>query len=917
MKRPFKFKPNYLYTTTLIALLLCITTTKIFANTNFYRPLTSLQDTTKPILKKDSSRSNAKDTILPKQKVDTFSLKISKDSLDAPVKYEAKDSAVVLIKEKKILLYGKTKTDYKDITLTAPRVELDQQTQILTAVNRKDSDGAVIETAHFKQKENEFTSDTIRYNFKTQKGLTKNTYTRQGEILVIGETVKKVDSNTTFIKKARFTTCNLDEPHFAFVTNKMKVINNKLAVSGPAHPEFEGVPVPIYIPFGFYPLSQGVHSGFLPPQFTSNETYGLGLEGIGYYKTWNDHWDTKVYGNIYSYGGWSANINPTYRKRYHYAGSFNFGIISNKQNFKGDPDYSKTNVYSIQWNHSIDSRARPGVTFSANVNAGSTKYNRYIPNGGSLLTPGGTPVNFQNQLGSSIAYSKTGTLEALGQWWRDKPYNLTLSANHNQNNFTHLINVSLPTGGFTVNTLYPFQKKESVGSQKWYEKIGIGYSTTFNNNISFYDTAKYGQTSSKSFLKHLLDTAQWSVHHSIPLTMSLPPLLGGNLIVSPSVSYNQDWLQRVTDYSWDSTLKKVDTTTKKGLFIDHQSGFGLSMNTALYGTYQFHNSRIIAIRHVMRPSIGFSYTPDLNKGHIKEVQVDTTGYKMFYNEFGGGYLYNTKTRKSAAVNFQLDNNLEMKLRSKKDTGDNATKRIRLIDGFGFNTSYDFIRDSLNLSPARFYFNTNLFEKFNITASTTLDPYRVDSFGRDINKYAWQGGKFKLGRFTTGSVTVTTTLKSKAIDAKKEEERKKQVQRQLNDPALIADQQRLLDYMQKNPSEFVDFNIPWQLSLSYALYFQEQLKPDYSGFTKKFNSNLNFNGSFNLTAKWNFGMNGYYDFDTKKLQTFTMSISREMHCWQMAINVTPVGLYRYFNISISPKSSILQDLRINRTRYFNY
>ena len=217
---------------------------------------------------------------------------------------------------------------------------------------------------------------------------------------------------------------------------------------------------------------------------------------------------------------------------------------------------------------------------------------------------------------------------------------------------------------------------------------------------------------------------------------------------------------------------------------------------------------------------------------------------------------------------------------------------------------------------QFYFRTNLFDKFNISASTTLDPYQVDSFGRDISKYAWQKGKFKLGRFTTGSVSVTTTFKSKAKDPKKEEERKKQVQRQLADPSLIADQQRLLDYMQKNPSEFVDFNIPWQLSLSYSLYFQEQLRPDYSGFDKKFRSNLNFNGSFTLTPKWNFGVNGYYDFDTKKLQTFTMSISREMHCWQLSINVTPTGLYRYFNISISPKSSILQDLRINRTRYFN-
>ena len=222
----------------------------------------------------------------------------------------------------------------------------------------------------------------------------------------------------------------------------MKLINKKLAVSGPVHPEFEGVPVPIYLPFGFFPLSQGRHSGFLPPKFTTNEQYGLGLEEMGYYKVLSNYWDVKLYGNVYSYGGWSFNVNPTYRKRYRYQGAFNLSMQTTKLNFKGDPDFSKSHTYFLTWNHSVDSRARPGTTFSANVNAGSTKYNRLIPNN--------TQANFNNQLGSSIAYSKT---------WADKPYNLTLSANHNQNNFTHLINVSLPDAGFSVSTLYPFQKK--------------------------------------------------------------------------------------------------------------------------------------------------------------------------------------------------------------------------------------------------------------------------------------------------------------------------------------------------------------------------------------------------------------------------------------------------------------------------
>ena len=833
-----------------------------------------------------------KDTLPLYQKVDTFNLKLSKDSLEAPLKYAAEDSAVVLVKDKKILLYGKTKTEYKDILLTAPKVELDQQTQIVTAFNRKDSSGEVLENAHFKQAENEFTADTIRYNFKTQKALTKNTYSNQGEFLVISETAKKIDENVTYIRKARFTTCLLDDPHFDIKAGKMKVINKKLAVSGSAFMEFEGVPFPIPLPFGFYPLSQGRHSGLLPPQFATNEQYGLGLEGLGYYKVLSEYWDAKVYGNIYSYGGWSLNVNPSYRKRYRYNGAFNLSIQSTKQNFKGDPDFLANKSYFITWNHSVDSRARPGTTFSANVNAGSTKFNRLVPNS--------PQVNFNNQLGSSVAYSKS---------WAGKPYNLTLSANHNQNNFSHLINISLPDASFTVNTIYPFQKKDFIGSSKWYQKLGLGYNGTFRNQVSFYDTAFK--------LKNLIDTLQWGAQHNIPITLSLPPILGGAFIVSPSVSYSQVWIAQKFRRSWNPVTKKRDTTITKGLFTDHQVQMGLGFNTAIFGTYQFKKSRIIAIRHVIRPSFNINYKPDLSKGHFYSTQVDTNvNYRLRFSEFEGALYPGFSEGKSGGLGFQLDNNLEMKLRSKKDSGENAIKKIRLIDGFGFSTGYNFLRDSMKLDIFNLYFRTSLFEKISISANASLDPYQTNQRGADINKYAWQGGKFKPGRITSGSISVSTSFKSKPKDPKKEEQQKKLVQQRLNDPGLVADQQRLLDYMRQNPAEFVDFNIPWQVSFGYSLYFREKFKSDYSGFTQDFSSNMNFSGSFSLTPKWNFSVNGYYDFDTKKLQTFQMSINREMHCWQMSINVTPIGLYRSFNFTISPKASVLQDLKINRTRYFS-
>ncbi len=877
---------------------------------NFYKPLTLKQDTVKPITAddtlrlalsalKDTTKLPGTDSLKTAVKVDTFNLKMAKDSLEAPLKYEAEDSVVILIASKKVLLYGKTKTEYQDIILTAPQVEVDQQTQIVTAVNNKDSSGEVIETAHFKSGETEFTSDTIKYNFKTQIGLTKNTFIQQEEILVNGEVVKKVNDNTTFIKRARFSTCLLDEPHFALVTPKMKMINKKLAISGPAHPEFEGVPVPIYLPFGFYPLKQGRSSGLLRPEFMTDEVRGIGLQGLGFYKVLGEHWDAQVTGDIFSYGEWAMAVRTNYRKRYKYSGGFSLSYRSSKLNFKNDPDFSKNKIFGVNWSHSMDSKARPGVTFMASVNASSTKLNRLIP--------GNPYVNYNNTQGSTISFAKV---------WKDKPYNLSVNASHSQNNFLHLITINTPDVTFNVNTLYPFQRKNGVGSAKWYEKLGIGYNGSFRNTVSFYDTVQYGKNGNKSFLQHIKDTAQWTAQHSIPISVSLPPILGGNVIVSPGISYNQTWAQRKMNYYWNAITKKIDTVTTKGIFIDQRSSASLSFNTAIYGTKFFKNAKqLLALRHTIRPMAGFGYTPDLNKSRIKSFQVDTTGKVLYYNEIDGSILYNTSSRTSASLNFAVDNSLEMKWRSKKDTSNEGKKNIKLIDGFGFSGNYDFMRDSMQLSPISLYLRTTLFEKISITAGSTLSPYQIDSRGYEYGKYTWEGGKFNPGRITSANITISTNFQSKPKDAKKDADRKKAQKEMLNDPLLMADQQRLVEYMQQNSSEFVDFNIDWQLGLSYSLLLTRRTKPDFSGFVNDLTSGITFNGSFNLTPKWKLTGNGSYDISTHKIQYLALSINREMHCWQLSINVVPVGYTRSFNFSISPKSSLLQDLKINRSRYF--
>ncbi len=833
-------------------------------------------------------------------KIDTFNYKLSKDSLDAPIYYEAEDSAVVLVDTGKVFLYGKTKTNFKDIELKAPVVELDQETQIVTANGSRDSLGRTKERVQFVQGEQDFLSDQIQFNFKTQKGVTKNTFTKQEEIYLQASGSKKI-GDTIYAGQGVITTCNYDDPHFGFRYNKIKMVTGKVAISGPIHPEFEKVPIPIYLPFGFFPLNRGRHSGFLPPQFTVNDQFGVGLEGMGYYKVLNDYFDVTLRTNLYSYGGWSADLRPTYRRRYRYSGAFSLKYQVTKFNFKGDPDYNKVKTFFITWNHAVDSKARPGTSFSANVSAGSTRFNQYVAYSPNL--------NLQNQMSSSISYSKN---------WKGKPYNLTLSANHNQNSRTRLVNLNIPNVGFSVSTLYPFQKKKMLGTPKWYEKLGIAYNGSFTNQISFIDTLTYGKNGVKPLLKYLLDTAYYSARHNVPITLALPPVLNGNVIISPGISYSQNWIQRTTDYTWNSTTKRVDTTFNKGLFIEQSTGFSLSFSTAVFGLFRFKKSRLMALRHVVRPSLSFNYTPDLNKKYLRSVQIDTTGRKLNYNAIGGSVYTYAGGRQFAGMSFTIDNNLEMKIRPKNDTTEAAKegKKVKLIDGYGLTGSYNFMADSLNLSDISMYVRSTLFDKINITASGTLNPYQFDSAGYRIAKYAWQGGKFKPGRLSNAQVTVSTSFQSKPKDPEKEKQRQEQIdQTYANDPLLAADQQRLLDYMQQNPNEFVDFNVEWNLSLGFSLNFSERLKPDFSGFQREIFSSMNFSGGFNLAPKWKLTANGLYDLKDTKMQSLQLSISREMHCWQMSINVTPIGNFRFFNISISPKASILQDLKINRTRSF--
>jgi len=840
---------------------------------------------TQPLLD-STNTTKMRDTV----KIDT--IPISSDSLDAPISYAAEDSGVLMVPNKEFILYGKATTEYKDLKLEAAVIEFNQQSQMVKAFGSTDSTGNPLSKPQFSQGDMKTVSDSIFYIMKNNKGLIKNTFLQEGEIFMNAQTLKKINADESFGKNVRFTTCNLDTPHFAFRSTKMKMINNKLAVTGRVYPEIESIPIEIIsLPFGLFPLNRARHSGVLFPTFTASEDFGLGLEGLGYYKVLSDYADITTRANIYSYGGWNLNLSSKYIKRYKLSGNVSVSVLNTKtlnRSIYSKEEFNQSKSFMINWSHSRDSRARPGTNFSANVNFGSSKFNQSLQN---------NPFqNFQNQLASNINYSKD---------WRGK-YNLSVNLNHNQNSNTKLVNLNLPTANFNVVTFYPFEKKERIGTAKWYEKIGIGYNGNLQNLASFYDTA--------FSMRRLLDTIQWGAQHNLPINLSLPSL--GPITVAPGLSYEERWYGQRMFRTWDSTDKKVDTTIQKGFYTARQMSFGISFNTRIFGKYNFKpSSNVIAIRHEVRPSISLNYRPDLASGYHYSTQVDTNGTVLRFSQFEGGVLGSFSEGNYGGISFGIDNVLEMKVKDKKDTSAKATKKVKILDGFGFNSSYNLLADSFALGNFSIYARSTLFDKININASANLDPYAVNEKGYRINQILFDPRKLQFGRITSGNIALSTSFKSKTKDGKEADKNSKVPLP--NDPFMTPDeQQRELQFIRANPAEFTDFNIPWTLSLSYSLGFFRLLKPDYSGFTTETNSSVNFNGDFSLTEKWKIGGTGFYDITRKSLQQISMFITREMHCWQLSVNVTPVGLYRSFNITINPKSGILRDLRINRSRTFS-
>ncbi|MBL7924035.1 MAG: LPS-assembly protein LptD [Bacteroidia bacterium] len=805
----------------------------------------------------DSSLSSLPDTL---KLSDSLALA---DDFKSKVQYHAEDSIVYAIDSGMVYLYGRAWMNYEDIRLEADYIDISFYTKTLSAHGLPDSLGRLAGKPVFIQGKDEFTAEHIRYNFNSKKGKITEINTRDGDSFIHGATVKKQPDNTTFIKNGYYTTCDDPHPHYYLKAAKIKVIPNNKVVTSAADMYIMDVPTPIAIPFGFFPNRKGRSSGILFPQYGESQQLGFFLKNGGYYLGLNDHFDLALTGDIYSKGSWRANAFSNYAWKYRFSGNVSVNYSNTRVSRPEFPDYSLEEAFFIRWNHTQDAKSKPGISFTANVNAGSSTFYQYnLSTANNFLT---------NTFTSSVAWAKS---------WSGKPINLSVSLAHSQNTQTKDISLSLPSATFNLARRTPFKRKLAIGSQKWYEKIGVGLTSSFLNSINTKDSLLFREGSLEQF--------RYGMQHSIPLNTSFT--VAKYFTLSPGITYTERWYLRTIRKNWNPESKQVVTDTVDAFKAARDFAFSANMNTRIYGMLQFRKGRIAAIRHVMTPTLGFSWRPDFSEGgygYYKQVQADSTGLKQQYSVFEGTIFGGPGAGKSSLMNFSLDNNFEMKVRQKTDTAE-TMKKVKLLESLSLGTSYNFAADSLRLSPISLSGRATILDKVSLNLAGTFDPYVVTSEGVRINTTELdQNGK--LARFTSGNFSVNFNITKRKKEYKSEKG---------NEDELTE--------VNKNADNYLDFNVPFSLTVGYNFfYLNNVVSPDQVTQT------LNFNGDILLTPSWKVSYNSGYDFEQKDLSYTSLGIHRDLHCWEMSLNWVPFGFQQNFFFQINVKSSMLQDLKLTR------
>ena len=819
--------------------------------------------------------------------------KKKKSAINSKVEYSATDSIVLDLQSHRVYLYRDADIKYEKIQQKAAFIEINFTTNRLKARPLTDSAGKPYGKPEFIEGGQTFTSDEIDYNFKSTKGLIKNVITKEGEGYLHGETVKKLKDNISNLHRGGYTTCDLEHPHYSIQFTKAKVIPNNKIVTGPAFLTIEDVPLPLVLPFGLFPNKRGQSSGILVPTYGESRERGFYLENGGYYFGINEYMELKLVGDIYSRGSWALKPAFNYRKRYKYSGSFNFGYAINTEGIRETPSFKRNRDFRVAWTHSQDPKARPKSRFNANVNYVSSQYNRYDP----------TTMNdmVSNTFQSSVSYQTS--------LFKDK-ISFSGALTHSQNTSTKLVNLSLPNISVSANRFYPLRRPGKVTDLRWYDNITVNYNMTARNDVTIIDTLLFRPAMFEAFNN--------GMEHKIPIQSNIKILK--HFTLSNTINYTERWYSKSLLRTWvNDTLWTNDTSYRVGYIQnDTLSGFKAardfsftsSLNTTLYGMVQMKRGPVRAVRHVVRPSVSFSLRPDFgspNFGYYKEVQSDTLGHFERYSIFGDGRNFSSiygspPDGKSGNVNFGITNNLEMKVRSKRDTV-TGMKKVMLIENFSIGTSYDLAKDSLNWSVLSINARTTLFKKLQVSYRSVWDPYVINDKGRRLNQFEWDVNHrlFRKDNFAWNfSLDYTFTSGEKKKTAQPQTEEGIEVQQDFG----------------LNPQHYIDWNNPWSFGFNYFLEYKGRNMPGIQTRKNELVQTLGFRGSISITPKWKVDVNSGFDLKTFDLAANTsVNIYRDLHCWEMRFNWIPVGNYKSWNFFIKVKASVLQDLKLTRKKDF--
>ncbi len=838
--------------------------------------------------------------------------------IETIINYNAQDSIFFDLKSSNLTLFGESHIDYGEIELDSDKTQISMTERILTSTYSLDSAGKKQGKPIFTEKGTIYETDFIIYNLKTKRAQIRGVITEQMGAFMHGEDVKKNERNEMYISEAMYSTCNLSDPHFHIQSKKLKVTKRNV-ISGPFNLRFREIKTPIWFPFGMFPKPKEKTSGILVPTYGEETRRGFFLRDGGYYWYVNDYMDIRATGTVFSNGGYGGVFNTNFKKRYVFTGGLNFSynknIIDNESGLSSNDFWIRGNLKPLSKGNS---------SVSASISAGTTTYN----NNNNLATSDFNR-SISSQFTSNISYR---------QKFSNAPINLTMNARHRQNVQTGVMTFNLPELSLNVNRQYPF-KKLTGSNLDILKKLGLSYNFVAKNEITNkpakanfpFTVANQTSTSGDQEEELKLDfkNAKNGGQHKIPIATSVK--LFNKLNLSPNFNLTEYWYTKELNYNYIPELEAVQVDTLQKFSRAHSWNTGASLSTIIYGTRFFKSGGYIqAIRHVVTPAVSFSYTPDITNSSNSPwewVQKNERGDSVLMSKYHQFAYGSPRGNMSKTMSFSLQNNLEVKVRDKKDTTGIGYKKIKLFDNFSINSGYNFAADSFNLSNVNLSTRTSFFKgKLNFNIGGTIDPYIYNALATNedgkvtrqekINRFSWQNGQ-GLGNLSRFNTAISLNLKAKgASETESKNSRGDFIDQNINNQdinnleELDIQDAADLEYIYKNPDEYVDFNIPWSLRISYSINVNQ------SGLLEStIRQTLTFSGNLSLTPKTKINFRSGYDLEKNKFTQTSLGVNRDLHCWQLSFNWIPFGRNQSFNLIIRPKSALLQDLKLQKRKSF--